>query len=138
MGARLKLTPKQKKRIIADHVDGISNVQIAKKFGVSETTIRRVLKSDPETAKLVEEKKQQNTLDMLAYMDGQKGYAQEVLRNILEALNDPEKLKRANVRDLSTAYGIIVDKFCGAAPKQNDELLSKAKEILNGVASVIE
>ena len=118
MGARLKLTPKQKKRIIADHVDGISNVQIAKKFGVSETTIRRVLKSDPETAKLVEEKKEQDVLDIFAYMDSRKAKAQQIIDIAFDKLTDQEKWERSSPQAIATALGIIIDKYTGLAQMQ--------------------
>lgn len=134
-----KLNDRQKKQIIADRAQGLSLKKLAVKYGVSKTTIGRVCQNDPETGKKVALKKEQNTLDMLAYMDQQKEYAQDVLKNILVALNDPEKLKRANVRDLSTAFGIIVDKFVGTEPKNaSDELLQKAKEILGGFDGVIK
>lgn len=128
-----KLSARQKKKIIADFVSGKSKTTIAEEYGVSRTTIRRVLEADPTTSEKVRRKKEQDTLDMLAYMDGQKGYAQEVLRNIIEALNDPEKLKRANVRDLSTAYGIIIDKFFNVAELQQQQQGAVKNELLQSL-----
>ena len=86
----------------------------------------------------ITEKKEQNTLDMLAYMDGQKPKIQQLLANIVEALDDPTKLARANVRDLATAYGIIYDKITASAPKTNEEYLQKARDILGNIHGVIE
>ena len=138
MAAQRKLTDRQKKQMIVDRAEGMTFESIANKYGVSTTTAQRVIKGDPETAKKVQEKKDENTLDMLQYMDCQKPKIQSLLANIIEALNDPEKLKRANVRDLATAYGIIYDKITASAPKTNDELLNKAREVLGGVHGVIE
>ena len=138
MSARKWLTDKQKKQIIADRANGMSFREVGRKYGVSDTTVRRVCKGDPITSQLAADKKEQNTLDMLQYMDCQKPKIQSLLANIIEALNDPEKLKRANVRDLATAYGIIYDKITASAPKTNDELLNKAREVLGGVHGVIE
>lgn len=126
-----RLTEKQRQQIIADRVEGMSERKIAAKHGVSQTTVHNALKkAEPETVQKVSEKKQAITLDMFKYMDEQKGNAQKLLSNIVEALNDPEKLRRANVRDLATAYGIIFDKFTQAAPKESDEVLKQAREIL--------
>ena len=133
-----KLSDKDKKRIIADRASGMIYRQMAEKYHVSITTIKRVCQGDPETAKKVNDKKEANTLEMLAYMDGQKGKAQELMTKIIEALGDPEKLARANVRDLATAYGIIADKFIQASPKANDEAIRKAAEILGGINAVIK
>ena len=88
--------------------------------------------------KIVNDKKEQNTLDMIQFMEGQKPKIQELLKNIVEAMNDPVKLARTNPRDLATAYGIIYDKITASAPKTNDEYLQKARDILGNIHGVIE
>lgn len=132
------LTDKQKKQIISERVKGASLGDLAKKYHVAKSTIARTCNRDPETVRKATAKKEQNTQEMLEYMDGQKGKAQELLTRIIEALGDPEKLARANVRDLATAYGIIADKFIQTSPKANDEALRKAAEILGGINAVIK
>ena len=133
-----RLTDKQKKQIIADRVKGASLGDLAKKYHVAKSTILRVVNRDPETERRATAKKEQNTLDMLAYMDAEKGRAQKLLSQIIEALGDPEKLARANVRDLATAYGIIADKFIGAAPSSSADALRRAREILGAIDGVIK
>lgn len=133
-----RLTDKQKKQIISERIKGASLGDLAKKYHVAKSTIARTCNRDPETVRKATEKKEQNTKEMLEYMDGQKGKAQELLSKIIEALGDPEKLARANVRDLATAYGIIADKFLQASPKANDEALRKAAEILGGINAAIK
>ena len=118
MGTPCKLSDKQKKQIIADRVGGLSLRKIASKYHVSEPTIRRVLKKNPEVTQRVADKKEQNTLDMLEFLNLQKGQAQETVKNILEAINDPDKLARTNPRDLATALGIIIDKFLNNTPQR--------------------
>ena len=137
MAAQRKLTDRQKKQMIVDHAEGMAFREIGRKYGVSDTTVRRVCKSDPETSRIVAEKKEQNTLDMLAYMEGQKPKIQKLLANILEAMDDPAKLARTNPRDLATAYGIIYDKITASAPKTNEEYLQKARDILGNIHGVI-
>lgn len=133
-----RLTGKKRKQIIADRVEGMSFRKIAAKYGISDYAVRKIVKSDPGFTQKIAQKKEQDTLEMLEYMDQQKTSAQKLLSAIIEALNDPEKLARANVRDLATAYGIIADKFIQAAPKNGDEILQKAREILGGVDGVIK
>lgn len=133
-----RLTDKQKKQIISERIKGASLGDLAKKYHVAKSTIARTCNRDPETVRKATAKKEQNTQEMLEYMDGQKGKAQELLTRIIEALGDPEKLARANVRDLATAYGIIADKFIQTSPKANDEALRKAAEILGGINAVIK
>lgn len=138
MAAQRKLSDKQHKDMIRRYAETGNLSQVAREYGVSVTTVKRHIDGDKHTLSIVNQKKEQNTLDMLAYMEGQKPKIQSLLANIVEALNDPEKLKRANVRDLATAYGIIYDKITASAPKTNDELLNKAREVLGGVHGVIE
>ena len=136
--SRTKLTDKQKKKIIARYVETTNYRQVAREFGISEASVRNYVKSAPEVSKLCAQKKEENTLDMFKYMEGQKGKVQELLSNIVVAMNDPEKLARANVRDLATAYGIIFDKITQSGPKASDELLQRAREILGGIDGVIK
>ena len=138
MPAQRKLSDKQHKDMIRRYAETGNYSQVAREYGVSVTTVKRHVDGDTETLSIVNHKKEQNTLDMLQYMDCQKPKIQSLLANIIEALNDPVKLQRANVRDLATAYGIIYDKITASAPKTNEELLNKAREILGGVHGVIE
>lgn len=118
MNVAAKLTDKKRKQIIADRANGMTERQIAAKYGVSQTTVHNTLKADPTTVQIVSDKKQQNTLDMLEFLNLQKGQAQETVKNILEAINDPDKLARTNPRDLATALGIIIDKFLNNTPQR--------------------
>lgn len=131
--AAKRLTDKQRKQIIADRVNGLSFRQIAAKYGVSTKTVQRTIQNQPQVLQKATEKKEQNTLDMLSYMDTQKGKAQELLNNIILALNNPEKLAKANVRDLATAYGIIADKYIQLMPKDNAEAFAKLDELIEGI-----
>lgn len=138
MAARRKLTDKKRKQIIARYIECNNYSQTAREFGVSVTTAQRIVKSDPDMLKKVENKKEENTLDMLKYMESQKGNAQNLLTNMIVAMSDPVKLEKANVRDLATAFGIIFDKFTQASPRATDELLNRAREILGGINGAIK
>jgi predicted transcriptional regulator len=128
-----KLTDRQHKKIIARYAETQNYSLVAKEFGVSETTIRRHCKADKATSEKVARKKEQNTLDMLAFMDSRKGKAQDLVDRILITLNDPEKLQTASVRDLATALGIIVDKFTQATPQENAKANTLLEEIKQGI-----
>lgn len=132
-----KLTDKQKKHIIADRVNGMSFRKIAAKYHVCEATIRNVCKADSTITQKCAQKKEQNTLDMLQYMESQKSSIQKLLTDMIEAMHDPYKLAKANVRDLATAYGIIYDKIMQSAPRAGDELLQTARDILGEIDGVI-
>lgn len=106
-----RLTDKQRKKIIADYMDNGSYRATAKMNNVSATTVKNVVCKDTEIVRKCAQKKRQNTLDMLAYMDSRKEQAQGVIDTYLKALTNPEKLEDASLAQIATALGIVVDKF---------------------------
>jgi len=115
-----RLTDKQKKKIIADYVQLGSYNAAAKANGVADSTVKRIVLSDPEMQRKAEQKKEQNTQDMLAFMDSRKDVAQNVIDQYLKALADPEKLEEATLSQIATALGIVVDKFMKTAGGNGD------------------
>nr|DAG58137.1 MAG TPA: helix-turn-helix domain protein [Caudoviricetes sp.] len=110
MGSK-RLTDRQKKKIIADYIQLQNYTRTAKLNDVAESTVRKIVKENPECADLCERKKEQNAQDMLAYMESKQGEAQEILGLYLKAMADPDKIAEATLPQLSTAFGTIVDKF---------------------------
>lgn len=125
-----KLTDKQKKKIIAEKINGSSLRALAAKYGVSRTTISRVLKSDKEMSQKVTQKKAENTASVLAFMESQKNDVCRVIGSLLKAIEDPEKIAAAPLNQLATAMGIVIDKYTAQAlaaaqavePKDNNLL----------------
>ena len=106
-----RLTDKQKKKIIADYVQLGSYNAVAKKHKVADSTVKRIVLSDPEMQKKAEQKKEENTADVLAYMESQKQIVCEIIGKGLMALNDPVKLAKANPAQITTALGTLIDKW---------------------------
>lgn len=114
-----KLTDKQKKEIIADRVTGMSFRAVAKKYGVSTTTVQRVVNGNPDVARLVTQKKEQNTVDIIEQLDRRKGEVIQIIDLCLDALSDPEKYDRASVQTIATTLGILIDKWLLLARMMN-------------------
>jgi hypothetical protein len=133
-----RLTDMQKKQIIADYVELGSYNAVAKKHRVSATTVKKLVIADAQSVRKCEHKKEQNTLDMLAYMDSRKASAQEFIDLALESIKDPRKLDKAGLQSIATALGIIVDKFIQTAPERDSDTMKKAREILGDVKSAID
>lgn len=106
-----RLTDKQKKKIIADYVEMGSFNAAAKANGVSRNTVKAVVMADSEVLQKAAQKKEQNTVDMLAYMEKRKKDAQGVIDDYLRALADPNKIEMAKLSEVATAMGIVIDKF---------------------------
>ena len=118
-----RLTDKKKKKIVADYLETQSINATAKKNGVSWGTVRSVLDGMGEIEEKLEQKKEQNTVDILAYMERQKGIVCEILEKGLAALNSPEKLAEASPSQITTALGTLIDKWAiiSGWPSDNDK-----------------
>ena len=106
-----KISDKQHKAMIAMFADCQNYSLVAKAFGVSPSTVRRHLVGDAETAKKVQQKKEENTAAILQYMGKQKKQVCGILDVLLNALDDPDKIANATLPQIATALGIIIDKY---------------------------
>ena len=116
-----RLTDKKKKKIVADYLETGSYRATGRKNGVSDGTVKRVVSDCGDIEQKIARKKEENTADILAYMESQKGLVCEIIGKGLAALNDPEKLAESTPAQIATALGTLIDKFAAldaARPKQ--------------------
>lgn len=135
-----RLTDRQKKKIIADYVELQSYNAVAKKNNVTHQTVKRVVTASPEFTKIAQQKKEENTADVLAYMDEHKDLVCSFIGLGLKALNDPDKIDGSNLTQITTAIGTLIDKWAliGGAPveKAKDDALSESlRELAKGLTS---
>lgn len=135
-----RLTDRQKKKIIADYVELQSYNAVAKKNNVTHQTVKRVVSASPEFTKIAQQKKEENTADVLAYMDEHKDLVCSFIGLGLKALNNPDKIDSANLTQITTAMGTLIDKWAliSGAPveKAKDDALSESlRELAKGLTS---
>lgn len=106
-----RLTDRKKKKIIADYMELGSYRATAKKNGVSDDSVRRVVEKCGDFQQKLEQKKEENTADILAYMESKRGIVCEILDKGLDALNSPDKLAEASPAQITTALGTLIDKW---------------------------
>lgn len=106
-----RLTDRQRKKIVADYLELGSYNATAKVNGTSPKTVKRVLAEVPEMTEKVKQKKAENTADILAYMESQRGIVCEIIGKGLAVLNDEEKLREAAPAQITTALGTLIDKW---------------------------
>ncbi len=124
-----KLTDKQRKKIVAEYVEGdgkVSQRQLSKKYSVSPTSISKIL-ADEKTSIKFYDKKKENELSMLAFLDDRAGKAQELIDKILDTL--PKDFEKASMRDKAGLLKILSETFGGK--KGQDE--SAGAETSSGV-----
>ena len=117
----MKITEIQRQQIIATYVAGkgeISQTVLAKKYGVSRSTISKILNS-AEVTKSINEKKEQSALSILEYIESKQGEAQALMSQILDKAG--VKLKADNsLRDLMGALKILVEVFSKNAENKDE------------------
>lgn len=109
-----KLTDKEKKKIIADYIETQNFSETARMNNVNKSTVKRLIDSgyDEDIQRKATQKKEENTRDILEYMDNIYEKQKKIIDLSLEALID--KLSKpdmfTNVKDIATVYGVIFDK----------------------------
>ena len=119
MGAHL--SDRTKKKIIADRLEGMSYRRLAEKYKCSRYAIQLAIQGDPDFTQKMTEKKEQNTKDMIEFLDEQKLSAQEFILLAMEKLKDPDKLDKTGIQSIATAMGIIIDKFMPTTKQEKNE-----------------
>lgn len=105
-----RLTDKRKKKIVADYLELGSYNATAKRNNVCGQTVRRVVEESQEFSENLRRKKEENTADILAYMEAQKDRVCEIIDISLEVL--PDKIKNAKTAaDVTTAMGTVISKW---------------------------
>lgn len=112
-----RLTDKQKKKIVADYLELGSYNAVSKIHGISRQTVKNVVLSSTDIGQKLQQKKDENTTDILSYMESRRGVVCEIIEKGLAALNDPDKLKEASPSQITTALGTLIDKW-SAQPQQ--------------------
>lgn len=126
-----RLTDKQKKQIIADYVVLGSYNAVAKRHGVSDNTVRNIVKQNSDISEKCEQKKEENAIDILAHMEMKRDMVNEIIDVYLARLLDPEVIAKATPSQLTTALGTLIDKFTATGvtkpdTKREDDPLTKA------------
>jgi hypothetical protein len=107
------ISDKKRKKIIADYTINQNYRETARMNNVSVESVRNIVKKcDEKVRQLLTEKKEQNTKDILEYMDSISDKQKKIIDLSLDAIE--EKLSNldmfTNVKDIATVYGVIFDK----------------------------
>lgn len=126
-----RTTDRQRKKIIADYAELGSYNATAKRNGVSKDTVKRIVMDCDDFGKISQQKKEQNTADILAYMETQGDTVKKIIGRYLLALLDEERIARATPAQLTTALGTLIDKFtAGRAANIDVEDVTALAEML--------
>ncbi|MDL2276373.1 hypothetical protein LJC02_01845 [Breznakia sp. OttesenSCG-928-G09] len=118
------LTDKEKKKIAAHWVECQNYSETARKFKVSDYTVKKVVNDDPKTLEKLELKKEENTQDMITYMESKKQKVFGFIDLVFNDIANEEKIKKTPINQLVTAVGILIDKY------SNDNHVDDVKRVV--------
>lgn len=125
-----RLTDKQKKKIIADYVELGSYNAVAKSNGVSLNTVKKIVQENADIAEMCNQKKEENTADILAKMDERKDKVCNIIDLYLDELLNISQFKNLTPNQLTTAMGTLIDKWTaisgGPADTAKEDDLSRS------------
>lgn len=116
-----RLTDKQKKEIIADYIQLGSYNAVAKLHGVSKDTVKRVVQSCEDFAQKAQQKKEENTADILAFMEKNKDKVCSIIDLYLDELLNVRQFEKVTPNQLTTAIGTLIDKWTATKDMSNDK-----------------
>lgn len=134
-----RLTDRQKKKIVADYLECQSINLAARRNGVSWDSARKAIDEAGEIEEKLEQKKQENTADIIAYMESKRQAVCDIIEVGLEVL--PQKIQDARTAsEVTTALGTLIDKFTafGSLPgdtAKEDDLSKSLREMAEGLES---
>jgi len=109
----MAITELEKQKIIADYAECQNFSEVARNHGISRQTISRIINSaDENVAAAIVENKEKNSATVIEHMDEQTDIKKRLLDKILVAMESKADSVDTftSIKDLATAYGIIVDK----------------------------
>lgn len=105
-----RLTDKQKKKIVADYLENQSYSATARLNGVTHQTVKRIVQETPDFIDNLQRKKEENTADIIAYMESKRQAVCDIIEVGLKVL--PQKIQDARTAsEVTTALGTLIDKF---------------------------
>lgn len=144
MAKPLYLSDEENNKILADYMDTHNYSETGRKFNVSDNYVMRLVKKNEDVVKnCLEQKKEENIKSTLEYMEEQHEVKKRLLDKLLKGMEvKAEELDMfTNIKDLATAYGIILDKELKL--KEIDQKLKEntnidgINEMINNIANLI-
>lgn len=118
-----KINDLDKKKIIGRYVECQNYSEVAREFNTSVTTVRKIISNNNESLKKFQQKKEENTKNVLAEMSKRSQKKITILDKLLDGIDKKASQIDAftNVKDLATAYGILIDKDLKIAEAQANQ-----------------
>ena len=106
-----RLTDADKQKIIADYINNQNARETARMNGVSNYAVHKIIDDNEDIKQKITAKKEETTANMLDYFVSQQTMKGRILHKLLKAIEEKSEDADINtLKELATAYGIIMDK----------------------------
>lgn len=106
-----KIDDRTRAMIVTALSAGENTRDVAKAFGVSERSVRRIREKEVDMTALAAEKRAAIAQTMDDYLEQERDRAQGFISKALDYLSSDEKLAAATLSQIATAMGIVIDKW---------------------------
>lgn len=137
-----RLTDRQKKKIIADYIQLENYNAVGRMNDVSPNTVKNIVKGNEDIVRKCAQKKEENTAEILDYMERQKSGVCDILDICLNELKNPQKIEKAGLREIATTMAILIDKYTAVSGNsagqeaEDDALTASLKELARELEQV--
>lgn len=130
----------EKKEIVADYINCQNYSKVARKWNVTSEAIRLIVKaSKDDVFKKLETKKMENTQTTLEYMQTQHETKKRILDKLLKGIEiKSEDIECSSIKELATAYGIILDKELKVLELQKQQQETKSNGVLDDLMEALK
>ena len=107
----VKLNERQRYEVVADYLECNNYSEVARKYGVSIKTVRRIVAENAQFAQNAQHKKEECAEDVLTHMQKQLGTVNLIIDTYLKRLLDDDMIAKATPSQVTTALGTLIDKY---------------------------
>lgn len=127
-----RLNEMEKKAVQIEYAECRNYSAVARKYGVDDKTVKRIIEHDPDFQKKIAEKRKQQEIAILDYMDTKKSVVCDIIDQYLNEFQNPQKIEKAQLHQIATTMGILIDKFT-MSDKPKEEVHPFIKELFERV-----
>ena len=138
-----KLTDRQRKRLMAEYANGISQNTLAKTYGISQSAVSQILSSDKTNKNLLKQKADQTTAEVSQELEdfirNRSAYTNEMIELTQKRVIEKLKTDKISMKEAIGACKVFAEMTIGVKRNETTDSMKDAiKEIADSFKGAIE
>lgn len=138
-----KLTDRQRKRLMAEYANGISQNTLAKTYGISQSAVSQILSSDKTNNNLLKQKADQTTAEVSQELEdfirNRSAYTNEMIELTQKRVIEKLKADKISMKEAIGACKVFAEMTIGVKRNETTDSMKDAiKEIADSFKGAIE